>query len=189
MRVFTLYIFVPAMIVLAWLGWQDRERGDGQLRRALCIGAMGGLAAALAYDAFRLPFVFSREWHIASFVPPMPLFKVFPRFGAMILGQPVEQAQYSCASQVLGWVYHFSNGAAFGVMYVAMIGSPARRHWLWAVVFAVGVEVGMLLTPYVQIFNIALTAKFVAVTISAHAIFGAGLGGVARWLTMAFGLR
>ena len=47
--------------------------------------------AAVAYDVFRLPFVFAREWGISSVVPPMNLFKVFPRFGAMILAQPLEQ--------------------------------------------------------------------------------------------------
>ncbi len=66
------------------------------------IGIAGGLLAALAYHIFRLPFVFAKEWGISSVVPPMKLFKVFPRFGAMILGQPTEQAHYSLAAQVLG---------------------------------------------------------------------------------------
>ena len=43
---------------------------------------------------FRLPFVFAKAWGIEGIVPPMNLFKVFPRFGAMVLGQPLEQAQY-----------------------------------------------------------------------------------------------
>jgi hypothetical protein len=83
---------------------------------------------------------------------------------------------------ILGWIYHFSNGATFGVMYVAMIGSPTRRHWAWAVVMALAVELGMLLTPYPQVFNIPVTARFVTVTVAAHAIFGIGLGRAVRWL-------
>src|SRR6266404_5032687 len=112
------------------------------------------LLAALAYDTFRLPFVFAKEWGIASVIPPMKLFKVFPRFGAMILGQPIEQSSYSMTTQIVGWIYHFSNGATFGVMYVAMIGHPTRRHWVWAVVMALALELGLLLTPYPQVFNI-----------------------------------
>ena len=41
---------------------------------------------------------------------------------------------------------------------------------------ALGLELGMLLTPYPQVFNIPLTTRFVIVTVAAHAIFGLGLG-------------
>jgi len=88
-----------------------------------------GLLAAVAYDVFRLPFVFAKQWGIETVVPPMNLFKVFPRFGAMVLGQSVEQTEYSLSAHIVGWIYHFSNGATFGVMYLAIIGSASQRHW------------------------------------------------------------
>ncbi len=187
MRAFTLYIFLPALAVLSAFAVLDRQGGDGRLWRAVWLGLIGGLLAAVAYDIFRLPFVFSKQWGLASFVPTMDLFKVFPRFGAMILGEPLEQAHYSTPTQLVGWLYHFSNGATLGVMYVAMIGSPTRRSWLWAVLMALGLELGMLLTPYPQVFGIAVTLRFIMVTMAAHAIFGAGLGqavkrlGTSRW--------
>jgi hypothetical protein len=112
----------------------------------------------------------------------MNLFKVFPRFGAMVLGEPIEQSHYLLITQIVGWIYHFSNGATFGVMYVAMIGNPTRRHWAWAVAMAVVLEAGMLVTPYPQVFNIPVTTRFVMVTIAAHAIFGVGLGLTVRTL-------
>jgi hypothetical protein len=146
------------------------------------IGLAGGLFAAVAYDVFRLPFVFAREWGIDSIVPPMALFKVFPRFGAMVLGQPIEQEHYSTAAQIIGWIYHFSNGATFGVMYLAMIGSTERRHWAWAIVFAVGLELGMLFTPYAGVLSIPVTTRFVVVTVAAHSIFGVALGLAVQWL-------
>lgn len=65
----------------------------------------------------------------------------------MVLGEPIEQAEYSTAAHVIGWIYHFSNGATFGVMYLAIVGD-GRRHWIWAVLFALGLELGMLFTPY-----------------------------------------
>jgi hypothetical protein len=182
MRVFTPFIFMPAMVLLLVLAALDRQQGNGQLWRAVRIGLVGGLFAAFAYDIFRLPFVFANEWGIASVVPPMQLFKVFPRFGAMVLGQSLEQSSYSFATQLVGWLYHFSNGATFGVMYVAMIGEATRRHWTWAVLFAVALELGMLFTPYSVVFNIPVTARFVVVTVAAHAIFGVVLGLSVRWL-------
>jgi hypothetical protein len=186
MRTFTLYIFAPAMVALLGFALFDRFRGDGMLWRAVLIGFVGGLLAAVSYDVFRLPFVFAKEWGISSIVPPMGLFKVFPRFGAMVLGQPIEQSHYSMATQVVGWIYHFSNGATFGVMYVAMIGNPTRRHWAWAVVMALALELGMLLTPYPQVFGIQVTTRFVVVTVAAHAIFGVGLGLTVRTLARQF---
>src|SRR5205823_8985267 len=132
----------------------------------------------------RLPFVFARAWHLSAIVPPMPLFKVFPRFGAMILRQPIEQPAYSSSAQLIGWLYHFSNGVTFGVMYLAMIGDATRRHWLWAVVMAVGLELAMLFTPYPGMFGIAVSAAFVAVTLAAHLIFGIVLGLTCRRLAM-----
>ena len=181
MSIFTPFIFLPAFVALCVLAVLDRVRGAGHVWRAVAIGLLAGLLAAVAYDVFRLPFVFAKEWGIDSVVPPLKLFKVFPRFGAMVLGQPIEQAEYSSAAQIIGWIYHFSNGATFGVMYLALIGDGQRRHWGWAVLFALGLELAMLLSPYPQVFNILLTARFVMVTIAAHAIFGAGLGVSVRW--------
>src|SRR5262245_26057460 len=135
MNIFTLFIFLPALVALGVMAALDRVGGDGYVWRAVCIGLLGGLLAAVAYDLFRLPFVFAKEWGIDAVVPPLPLFKVFPRFGAMVLGQPIEQSSYSLAAQIIGWLYHFSNGATFGVMYLALIGDARRRHWSWAVVF------------------------------------------------------
>lgn len=113
----------------------------------------------------------------------MKLFKVFPRFGAMVLGQPVDQPGYSVAAHVIGWIYHFSNGATFGVMYLAILGDGSRRHWAWAVLFALALELGMLLTPYSAVFKISVTIGFMVVTVAARAIFGVGLGLSVRWLT------
>src|SRR5437763_12644063 len=60
MRTFTLWILIPATIVLYALAIWDRGRGDGTLWRGVIIGSLAGLLAAVAYDVFRLPFVFSR---------------------------------------------------------------------------------------------------------------------------------
>jgi hypothetical protein len=185
MRTFTLWILIPATIVLYALAIWDRKSGDGTLWRGVMIGSLAGLLAAIAYDVFRLPFVFSHAWNFGGIIPQMPLFKVFSRFGAMILGQPVEQPSYSPAAHVIGWIYHFSNGITFGVMYVALLGTPTRRTWWWGVLVATGIEMALLISPYGRFFGIAVTALFVAVTLTAHLIFGAVMG----WTTLRFARR
>lgn len=179
MRTFTPAILLPATAALYTIALLDRSRGDRRLWRAVIIGTLAGLIGAGAYDIFRLPFVFSHRWGLGAFIPQMPLFTVFPRFGALILGQPAEQSSYSNAAQLLGWAYHFSNGATFGVMFAALIGESNNRYAsgrLWAVLMAVGIEACLLLSPYTRFFDIALSPKFIAVTLTAHIVFGLGMG-------------
>jgi len=187
MRAFTFSISLPALLGL--MGWAllDRAIGSQRLWRGLVVGSLAGLVAAFAYDIFRLPFVFAHGLGIERVLPPLQLFKVFPRFGAMILGQPLEQAVYSLLAQWVGWAYHFSNGLTFGIMYLALVGDADKRHWAWAVVFALGLELGMLFTPYPRFFGIALAPRFVVVTLAAHLVFGAVMGlsalGLSKLLT------
>jgi len=84
------------------VGHRRRRWGNRRLWRGVMIGAAVGLVAALSCDLFRLPFVYARAWGIESVVPPLNLFKVFPRFGAMILAQPVEQSSYPWAAYLIG---------------------------------------------------------------------------------------
>lgn len=180
MRTFSAFILIPATLALVTVALLDRARGDRRLWRAVLVGAIGGLVAACAYDIFRIPFVLAAIDKTGPEWLRLPLFKVFPRFGAMILGQPFTpqqtDSQFSLAAHLIGWAYHFSNGVTFGVMYMAMIGDATRRSWLWAVVLATALELGMLLTPYTGYFGIHMTLRFVVVTMVAHLVFGVALG-------------
>ncbi len=193
MRWFTFAILIPSTVALIALAIADRLRGRGLLWRAVLIGAAAGLIAACAYDLFRIPFVVAAIDNIGPEWLRLPLFKVFPRFGAMILGQPFDatatDSQFTLAAHLIGWIYHFSNGITFGVMYMALMGDASRRSWLWAVLFATGVELAMLVTPYTSFFGIHMTTRFVIVTFAAHAIFGVALGLCARWLAQLWPLN
>ncbi len=155
MRVFALFVSLPALVALLVGALFDRTRGSQRLGREIVVGSLAGLFAAFAYDIFRLPFVVAPDLSIDRILPPLQIFKVFPRFGAMILGQPLAQPVYSLLAQLVGWAYHFSNGLTFGIMYVALVGDARRRLWAWAVLFATGLELGMLFTPYPHFFGIA----------------------------------
>lgn len=197
MRTFFYSILLPCTVALYVIAIVDHIRGDGRLRRAVIIGTLAGLVGAIAYDIFRLPFVYSDAWGMGRIgIPQMPLFKVFPRFGALILGQPIEQPTYSLAAHLIGWAYHFSNGATFGVMFAAMyVGSreafkqtaqPSACGLAWrtiavATLMAIGIELCLLASPYASFFGIHLTPRFIAVTMIAHVVFGLGLGAYFAW--------
>lgn len=212
MRTFFYAVLLPSTIALYALAVVDRQIGDRRLWRAVMIGTLAGLAGAVAYDVFRLPFVFSKAWGLESLgVPQMPLFKVFPRFGALILGEPMEQgvpanqpggawgAGYSLTAHLLGWAYHFSNGATFGVMFAAMYAGAREavrsgRAWnlktiAWATLMATGIEMCLLVSPYTKFFGIHLNTRFVVVTMIAHIIFGIGLGAWYAWQWPRWSLR
>jgi hypothetical protein len=186
MRVFGLLVLVPATLALAGAALLNRRLGDGLLFRAVGIGAAAGFAAACAYDVVRLPWVIGAIHQVGPVWLRLPLFKVFPRFGAMLLGQDFDpswtDSEFSPVAHLLGWAYHFSNGMTFGVMYLAIVGSAARRSVLWAIAVAMSLEAAMLLTPYTVYFGIRIGALFVAVTLSAHLVFGTALGLSARRL-------
>jgi len=187
MRTFTFWILIPATVALIALAVADRVRGDGLLWRGVVIGAVAGFVAALAYDIFRIPFVVAAIDKVGPDWLRLPLFKVFPRFGALILGEPFDatttDSQFTLAAHLVGWIYHFSNGITFGVMYMALVGDASRRSWLWAVLFATGLELAMLFTPYTTFFGIHMTTRFVIVTFLAHAVFGVALGVLAQWMS------
>jgi hypothetical protein len=203
MRTFFYWILLPATVILYGIAFVNQARGDRRLFHAVILGTLAGLVGAIAYDIFRLPFVLSNAWGLERIgIPQMPLFKVFPRFGALILGQPLEQPTYSLAAHLIGWAYHFSNGATFGVMFAAMYIStradansittpssacglaPQSSAWkpiVWATLMAVGIELCLLASPYAQFFGIKLTPQFVTITVLAHIIFGLGLGASFAW--------
>ena len=189
MRTFTLWILIPATAALVAIAIYDRLAGDGQLWRNVVIGMFAGFVAAVAYDVFRIPYVVAAATHAGPVWLRLPLYKVFPQFGAMILGQPFtprqSASQFTLAAHVVGWSYHFSNGVTFGVMYTALLGDARRHAWWWGIVMAVGIELMLLITPYTSFFGIGMTAAFVAATLMAHLIFGAVMGWVTRaWSSM-----
>src|SRR6266702_7495086 len=52
MRIFTPFIFLPALLALFAFAGLDCWKGDGQLWRAVSSGLVAGLLAAVAYDVF-----------------------------------------------------------------------------------------------------------------------------------------
>ncbi len=173
MKVFAPCVLLPATILLAILAlW-----GDAQTRFIIVQGALAGLFAAVIYDVFRVPFVLAGK----------PLFGVFPQFGQLLLFGKLN-GDTSFWPQIAGWAYHFSNGAALGIMGAAMIPLSARpktRFW-GSVLWATGVEILLLLSPYYQFLGLHLPMnQFVPITLAAHLVFGAALGWyfVKKWPT------
>ena len=174
MHAFGCWVLPPATALLALIAYRARRQPPGISNPHTWIvrGAVGGVVAAVAYDLYRLPFVLGGA----------PLFKVFPRFGQLLLGAD----EPTWLVQLLGWAYHFSNGAALGIMFLAMVVRPNPRVLFWgAVAWALFIEAMLLATPYTNFFGLKLDGRFLFLTISAHMVFGLTLGWWCRCIAYA----
>ena len=165
MHFFGCWVLPPATALLVYIAHRHRNRvvNLSSPHTWIVQGAMAGVVAAVAYDLYRLPFVLGGT----------PLFKVFPRFGELLLGG----TEPRWLVHALGWTYHFSNGAALGIMFLAMITFFPRPSLFWgAVAWALFIEAMLLLTPYTAFFGLTLNGRFLFLTASAHLIFGLTLG-------------
>jgi len=165
MHFFGCWVLPPATVLLAVAAYLHRGEpvGVGSPWIWVVQGAVGGIVAAVGYDLYRLPFVLNGA----------PLFKVFPRFGELLLGA----TEPRWLVHGLGWTYHFSNGAALGIMFLVLASCFRRPALFWgAVAWAVFVEAMLLLTPYASFFGLKMNGRFLFLTASAHVIFGIVLG-------------
>lgn len=135
-----------------------QRTGAWDVRHRLIAGLWAGAIATLAYDAVRVPI--SREG--------IPVFQAISYFGTLLAGLEVPNV----SSDSLGWLYHLSNGVSFGLMYTMLAPRPSV---VTAVVWGLGLEGAMLLTPYAEVFSYRRDVKFLAITIGAHACYGAAL--------------
>jgi hypothetical protein len=126
-----------------------------QILTLMAAGIWAGSLATLAYDVVRTPVAHAG----------VPVFKAISYFGTVMVGVPSP----TLTSEVLAWAYHLSNGVSFGLMYAVLVRKPRVYS---AVIWGLTLEAIMLLTPYAEVFGYRRDAKFFAITIGAHAVYG-----------------
>ncbi len=143
-----------------------RAAGRDDLLRRLAAGLWAGGLATLAYDLVRVPIS----------AAGIPVFKAISYFGTVLLGLDTATP----LSETAGWAYHLSNGVSFGLMYAVLVRQPGP---VTALAWGMALEGAMLLTPYAEVFGYRLDARFLAITLGAHAVYGLVLWlGLSRWV-------
>jgi hypothetical protein len=151
-------LLLPATVLVGFvLIWAKRTERAELYDRVLA-GLWAGTLATFAYDIVRLPIARSG----------VPVFKAISYFGTIILGQTVP----TLTSDVIGWLYHLSNGVGFGLMYAVAVPLP---QWWTAIAWGLFLEGAMLVTPYAEVFGYKLTSTFIAISLGAHVVYGAVL--------------
>ena len=138
------------------------------ISQTLVIGALGGFLGTAAYDALGLPSVLSG---MRVFIPN-------DTYGLWIL----DASTSSRFTTTAGWLFHFANGMMFGIMYALFM---RRRHWAFAVAWAVLLETIALISPYGEMYHLAGNPTLVAEAYFEHLGYGLPLGFmVMRWITL-----
>lgn len=152
---------LPAVIALLAISVASWKRGWGGpgLRLALVSGSLGGLAGAVGYDLFRIPFI----------VAGLRLFAPVDSYGILLLGA----SESSSATGFAGWGFHFTNGVGFGIAY-AMV--ALGRRWPWAVLWGVILETATIITPFADSYALRGRWDLIAIAYAAHLAYGVPLG-------------
>ena len=158
-------IVVPCGVGLIIVWWIAARRGIDNISAALAIGLLGGLASTLAYDATRLPF------HLAGYL----VFATNSTYGMWIS----DAAASSRFTETIGWLYHFSNGITFAIMYALFM---RGRHWSWGIVYAFALETIAIFSNFGQVFALAGNYGMIGIAYLAHISYGLPIGlMVWRW--------
>ncbi|MBI4506913.1 MAG: hypothetical protein HY691_15380 [Chloroflexi bacterium] len=165
----TAYVLLPSLVVLGVVYFYARAHYRG-LANCILAGLAAGAVATVALDAVRLTG-FSRRWMPAN----LP-----PTFGMLILGPQSSPAQ----AELVGYLYHFLNGASFGLIFTLAVG---RGRLAWGIGWGVVIWLLMMVTPPLLLmgvgpFGVNFGPGLVATTFTAHVAYGAALSLLAqRW--------
>ncbi len=165
-------VLVPSIVLLAVVLAIAVFRGLPRLANRLLAGAAAGIVATIALEVVR----------IASFrFGGMP--GDLPRLMGVLLTDRLMLGP-SLGSDLLGYAYHFWNGACFGVIFAVLFG---RRRVLWAAVYGTLIGLGFLASPAVKAMGVGFMGmqmpSMIVTVVIAHLAYGLVLGALLRrWL-------
>ncbi|NIA28279.1 MAG: hypothetical protein GWP06_00020 [Actinobacteria bacterium] len=157
---------IPSIILLAIVIIIAIVRGCKNLNRQIAIGLLGGILATLGLEVVR-----EIGFRLGGMPGEMPQL-----MGVLMLDRFAMGPNW--LSNLVGWAYHFWNGASFGLIYSLLLGRPP----VWSgVVFGILIGVGLMLSPVVVAMGVGIFGSqfgigFPVTVILAHIAFGLILG-------------
>jgi hypothetical protein len=159
------WAIIPAATLLAAAWVFLRRSRFSEIAAPIRDGATAGALATIALEAVR--YSGFRMGFMPGNLPELMGVLLFDRFA---LGP-------TPASTLVGFVYHFWNGACFGIIFA--LGRFRPRSW-WAIPYGLLIGIGFLLSPVVQglsvgLFGINFGWHFAATVLLAHLAFGSAM--------------
>ncbi len=177
---------IPSVIAVFAIGIFARKKFQ-RLSNRLFVGMAAGAIATLALEIFRVPGYLIVGWIPMDdmiMLPGMLLAgKAETIMGVreivMQSGTPMNLFIPPLDALAAGALWHFWNGATFGIVYSLFIG---RGKWWYGLVWGFVVEVGMMLAPWLIMMKGPFGLQYMdgynvfVMTLIAHLAFGSVLG-------------
>ena len=123
------HLLIPSIGILIAVPVLSFARGHARLTRRLLAGAGAGALATIGLEAVRMT-----SFHLGGMPGDIPRLMGVLLTDRFMLGP-------SPLSDTLGWLYHFWNGASFGILFAVLLG---RRSMRWAGVYAQLIGIGFM---------------------------------------------
>ncbi len=128
-------VLLPSIVLMVGIVALAMRVGYGRLVNRTLAGAAAGVLATVGLEIVR-----ATSFHFGGMPGDMP------RLLGVLLTDRFMQGP-SVGSDLLGWGYHFWNGAAFGIIFTVVLG---RRSLRWAELYGQLIGFGFLLSPAVK---------------------------------------
>jgi len=177
---------IPSVIAIVAIGIFARSRFP-RVSNRIFVGMAAGGIATFVLEAIRIPgYLFTKWLPMDSMISLPGLFLTekitsLSEVKQVIMQSGVAMNLYHAPLDAFmaGALWHFWNGATFGIIYALLIG---KGKWWYGMIWASIIEIVMMLAPYLIIMKGPFGIEHMdgynifAITLIAHLAFGAVLG-------------
>ncbi len=179
-------VIIPSVVIIFTIGILIRSKFP-HLTNRLFIGMAAGTVASFALEAIRIPAYMFTKWIPMDSMISVPGLLLTEKITAlsevkqtiMQSGVPMNLYHAPLDAFIAGGLWHFWNGATFGIVYALLIG---KGKWWYGIIWAVVIEMVMMVAPYLIIMKGPFGIEHMdgynifVITLIAHLAFGAVLG-------------
>ena len=177
---------IPSVIIIFAIGILSRSKFP-RLTSRLFKGMVAGTIATFGLEAIRIPAYMFTKWIPMDSMISIPALLLTEKITTLsevkqiIMQSGVPMNLYHAPMDIflVGGLWHFWNGATFGIIYALLIG---KGKWWYGMVWAVVIEMVMMVAPYLIIMKGVFGVEHMdgynifVITLIAHLVFGAILG-------------
>jgi len=177
---------IPSIVIIFAIGILSRSKFP-RITNRLFKGMAAGAIASLALEVIRIPSYMFTKWIPMDSMISLPGLLLTEKITAlsevkqviMQSGVPMNLYHAPLDAFIAGGLWHFWNGATFGIIYALLIG---KGRWWYGMIWATVIEMVMMVAPYLIIMKGPFGIEHMdgynifVITMIAHLAFGAILG-------------
>jgi hypothetical protein len=177
---------IPSVIIIFVIGILSSSKFP-RLANRLFKGMVAGAIATLALEAIRIPGYMFAKWLPMDSMISLPglllteKITLLSEVKQIVMQSGVAMNLYHAPMDafLVGALWHFWNGATFGIIYALLIG---KGKWWYGMIWAVIIEMVMMVAPYLIMMKGPFGVEHMdgynifVITLIAHLAFGLVLG-------------